>query len=479
MRAPITTTGMTTIIKSVRGGIPMKVFNKNKTGILIAALVFISASISHADGGGDFAVSQRLSQEQTDARVSDGESKAAEIQSPLYDLIETAYENNPGISAARSQWRAAVEKYPQARSLPDPMFGFTWFPSPVETRLGANRGQFKLSQMFPARGKLRLQGDRAGKMADAARLKYEIIVRDVITDLRASYAELRYFQEAIQLTQKNKELVERLLVIAERDYAEGGNTLQDVLRTQSQLAQVSYDLLLLEELRETEVTRINALLNRDPETEIVVSPLPEVLPPEFDLETLYELAQKTRQEILLADIQIELGEIGVGLAGKVGKPNYTVGLVYNTIGESINPSLTESGRDAWGISVGMTLPIWKTRNKAAVKDAHLKLNAASYTKQERINMANSMIKNLFFKIRTSGHLVELYEKTLVPQARKSLELSETWYNSEQASFSEMLEVQAVWLNFELARVRARTDLAQNIAKLEQVLGTSLPEKGGE
>ncbi len=459
----------------------MRFFNRNNAVIPAAALLVLltAASAAVADIGGGNAVSVRLAPQTVETTARPAGDETPGDQSSLYSLIEAAYENNAGISAARAEWQAAVEKFPQAKSLPDPMLGYAYFPSPIETRLGANRGQFKLSQMFPARGKLRLKGDRAAKMADAAQLKYEIAVRDVITDLRTSYAELQYLRKAIQLTQENKKLVERLLAVAERDYAAGGSPLQDVLRSQSQIAQVSYDLLLLEELQETEITKINSLLNRAPETEVSVSELAKAPLPELDIESLYTTAKANRQEILLAEIQKELGEIGIALAKKTGSSNYTVGLMYNTIGDSINPSLRDGGRDAWGVSVGMSLPVWRTRNRAAVKEARFRLNAAADTKQERINMTNSMIKNLFFKIRTSGRLIELYEKTLVPQARKSLELSETWYNSGQASFSEMLEVQAVWLNFELARARARTDLVQNIAKLEQVLGTSLPVMGGK
>lgn len=455
--------------------------NALRRNIVITLAALLPLTFAAAPAAGAEQVSSRLT-EDAGAQTPGAQAFADAVESNLYSLIKTAYENNPGIAAARSEWRAAVERIPQAQSLPDPMLSFTYFPSPIETRLGANRGQFMLSQMFPARGKRRLMGDKAASMADVAELKYEIAVRDVITDLRISYAELQYLQTAIRLTGENKTLVENLLAAAERDYAAGSIPQQDYLRAQSQLAQVSYDLLLLEELRETETTKINSLLNRPPTVEFAVPDPERTTLPDLDLDALYVTAMENRQEILLAGALENVGEIGVGLAKKTSSPNFTVGAVYNLIGEAINPTMTDSGRDAWGINFGATLPIWRTKNRATVNEARFALNSASATKRDRINMTDSMVKNLFFKIRTSGRLVELYENTLLPQARKSLEISETLYASGQSSFSEMLETQAVWLNFELALARARTDLAQNIAKMEQALGASLPvktAKGGE
>lgn len=447
-------------------------------------LIFLTQPVRTlgAEGGGIQKFIFHLATASNEPAVGE-ETGAAPSDSPvgLGGLLEIAFRENPGIKAARARWQAAVEKYPQARSLPDPVFSISYFPSPVETRLGANRNQYRLSQMLPGRGKLKLNGKRVAKAVEMARLKHEIAVRDVLTDLKISYAELQYITEAITLTQQNKTLVERLLQIAEKDYGAGDGkaTLQDTLRIQSQLAQVSYDLVLLEELRRTEETRINSLLNRPPETPNNAFPLSEVAVPELDIEKLYKIAEEHRQEVLLAEVETEMNYLSLGLAKRMSKPDFNVGLVYSAIGEAANPSTRESGRDAWGVMFGFTLPIWFKKNKSAVREVEFRIEASRNTRQDLLNKTNSTIKNLFFRVRNSIRLVELYEKTLIPQARKSLELSETWYEEGQATLAEMLETQAVWLNFELALARARADLVQNLARLEQAVGHPLTLEGGK
>ena len=76
----------------------------------------------------------------------------------LPDLLAYAALNNPGLEAAFHRWKAALERVPQAKSLPDPRFTYRYFIEEVETRVGAQRQRFAIAQTFPWFGKLKLQG---------------------------------------------------------------------------------------------------------------------------------------------------------------------------------------------------------------------------------------------------------------------------------------------------------------------------------
>jgi outer membrane protein TolC len=62
---------------------------------------------------------------------------------------------------------------------------------------------------------------------------------------------------------------------------------------------------------------------------------------------------------------------------------------------------------------------------------------------------------------------------LVPQAAKSMEIAEVWYREGEASFTDFIETQSVWYNFQLALARATADYGINLAKLEQMAGKRL------
>ena len=72
-----------------------------------------------------------------------------EEKARLPDLVAYAYDRNPVIQAAREAWRATAEKYRISVSLPDPQVMVTYFPNPIETRLGPQDWNASISQKFP------------------------------------------------------------------------------------------------------------------------------------------------------------------------------------------------------------------------------------------------------------------------------------------------------------------------------------------
>lgn len=54
----------------------------------------------------------------------------------VQNLIAYAYRNNPSIREVREAWRETVERYCITTGYPDPELKFTYFPEPIETRLG-------------------------------------------------------------------------------------------------------------------------------------------------------------------------------------------------------------------------------------------------------------------------------------------------------------------------------------------------------
>ncbi|WKV13918.1 TolC family protein [Marivirga harenae] len=54
----------------------------------------------------------------------------------LDSFFKIAVENNPKLQAEYKAYEAALQKLPQASSLPDPNLSIGYFVSPVETRVG-------------------------------------------------------------------------------------------------------------------------------------------------------------------------------------------------------------------------------------------------------------------------------------------------------------------------------------------------------
>jgi outer membrane protein TolC len=395
----------------------------------------------------------------------------------LERLIARAFKDNPRLKAARLKWEAAIERYPQITAYEDPILRYSYFIEGVETRVGPQEQRFSISQDIPFPGKLSLKGDIVAREAQIARLEFEKQTRDLIVELKDAYYELLYITKAIEITKQNKELVEHLTKIGTTDYSVDGTTLNDVFKAQSQLAQLSYDLILLTEFKEAEVTRINSILNRPPEA--ALGELKEVgyIPFKYSLAELYKLATANQQELIISDLEVEKSQKAVSLAKLKYLPDFNVGFSYIDVGEAEPSSLgalpDDSGQDAYSIDFGITIPLWFGKNRSRVAEARREYEAAVYRKEDRENETFSAIKTLYFKLQNSARLIRLYQDSLIPQAEQSMETAETWYKEKRGSFSGLLETQSVWLNFNLARRRALSDYYQRIAQLERLVGVSL------
>ncbi|MCZ6726532.1 MAG: hypothetical protein O7A98_04170, partial [Acidobacteria bacterium] len=85
-------------------------------------------------------------------------SLLAGIDEPgLRDLVSEVLERNAGVRAAVAQARAAAQRAPQVRALPDPVASVTAFLATPETRTGPQRLSLGLFQGLPWFGKLALE----------------------------------------------------------------------------------------------------------------------------------------------------------------------------------------------------------------------------------------------------------------------------------------------------------------------------------
>jgi len=392
----------------------------------------------------------------------------------LADLIEYAYAHNPAIVQAREAWRATVENHRVATAYPEPQLMVTWYPEPIETRLGPQDWNARISQNIPFPGKLSKAGELVEADARMARLRLDMAVKQTVLSVRESFHELVYIRQARRITDHNTALLDQIRKITETAHADSRATLTDVVKAQSQRGQLQYDALLLQELEQTEVTRLNGLLNRPPETAIGDLQTVALKPLTTDLDVIYQLVESNQEEILVAQVGVDKGDTKVALARIQNRPDFKVGLFYAGIGEpDVARPPENAGRDAIGIQAGISVPLWFGANKSRVNKAMAEKSAARAEKEVKINMVRTRVRTLYFKTLNAQRIMALYQEDLVPQAARSIELAEVWYREGESSFTDFIETQSVWYNFQLALARARADYGINLARLERLAGKEL------
>ncbi|MDD9301806.1 MAG: TolC family protein [Desulfobacter sp.] len=398
-------------------------------------------------------------------------AKSADIEA----LITAARDRNPSIISARAAWKASIENVRIDSALPDPQFALTWFPAPIETRLGPQDWNAMLSQQIPFPKKLSAKGDITAIGVAVASLKTDKIYRDVVSRVKIAFYELTYIRKAREIAGQNLEILSQFQGIAESAYGQDRTIFADVVKAQAQAGQVRYDLMLLEDLEETQITALNGLLNRAPQARIGILSGGMAFPELPGLDLLFRTAEERQETIAMARQAIQKAERENDLAGYSSYPDFKLGVTWSGIGDpDVNSPPADAGDDAFGIQLGVTIPLWSGKNKGRMIKARSLVREKTAVKDEIINQTRTGIRILYYKTRNAFRQAELYEKDLLPQALRTLELSETWFREGEGSFADVLESQSAIYNFQLSLARAESDIGKNMAQLERLIGGSIP-----
>ncbi|NIM57983.1 MAG: TolC family protein [Candidatus Aminicenantes bacterium] len=390
----------------------------------------------------------------------------------LSELIQEALEQNPQLKAARNEWQAALEVIPQAKSLPDPMLSYTYFGQSIETRLGPQRNKVSLSQKFPFFGKLSLKGEIAESASSIFKELYKTVKADIILKVKIAYFSLYWFDRSIKISQEEKEVLKRLAKIAEKKYETGKANQQDVLKAQLEISRITDRVLLLEQGRIGVVAKLNSLLNRPADS--YLGEAEEFATPELKagLEELYEWAKEARPELRKARYHIEKNEKSLKLAKKNYFPDFKLMFDYIDIGGGTT-NHPEDGRNSWMGSIGINIPLWRNKLKAAEAETAVRLKASQEKYQNIENETLSRINELFFETRTAQEQVELYQYSLLPQAEQSLKASEVGYLAGKVDFLNLLDSERMVLQIKIGYFKAISDRGKSFAQLERVVGKDL------
>jgi cobalt-zinc-cadmium efflux system outer membrane protein len=392
----------------------------------------------------------------------------------LSEYLSQAALHNPELESAFYRWKAALEKIPQVKSLPDPRFTFAYYIENVETRVGPQEARLALFQTFPWFGVLDLREDVAAQEANAARAQYDALKLKIFYDVKNAFYEYAYLAQTLQITREDMELLSYFESVARARYSAGATLYVDVVKTQVQLGRLEDRLKTLQDLRRPIMAKLAASMNLPPDTEF---PWPQTVPVMLlcvtDEELFKELPEYSPQ--LKRFEYLEAREkAGIELAKKEFYPDVTFGIEDIITGPALMPNTPDSGKDAVIASVTVNIPFWWEKRKAAVREGRAKLAAATKGAEALKRSLLSDMELVLYKYRDAQRKIDLYRNTLIPKAEEALGVTLEAFQAGIRSSLDLIDAEKTLLEFELSYIRALADQAQRVAELEWLLGKEIP-----
>jgi len=247
----------------------------------------------------------------------------------------------------------------------------------------------------------------------------------------------------------------------------------DVIRAQVELGKLEDRVQTLQDLRRPLAARLNAALGRDARAALPTPQLPLPAPPELDESKLLADLERTSPRLRAFAHRIEAAKLGVDLADKAYYPDFFVGADYTLVGSANAPGVAGSGDDAFALTLGFDLPIWRSSYNAGARAADAQMRAAHMEHDEARNQLAAELEMAFYEFRDAHRRMQLFQERLIPKGEESVRALDTAYQSGDEGFLDVIDAERVLLEFQLEAARAEADRGKALADIERITGASL------
>ena len=448
----------------------------------------------------------------------------------LTDYLETAVQNNPGLKADFLAYQAALQKIPQAGTIPDPQLDMGFFLKPMDIIDGSRVADFTLMQMFPWFGTRKSAQTEANHMANMAYEKFRETRDNLYLNVYTQWFILCSLQQKLINSQEHKQYLEQLETLSVRKYASptdtspgysvsiptpqsgstattssgmggmkgmgatgnqalsGNNTmssmggsqgnmgsgvsgLSDVLRIQLETAELENNIeRLLSEIK-SEKARFNTLLNRPAESEVEVPDTFEQIPFILDIPSAMERIATQNPMLGMLNEEALAYKAKQEMDKKMSYPMLGVGLQYSLLKKRTAmeiPVTSMNGMDMLMPMLSVSIPIYRNKYKAQQKEGQLRWQSS---REKYANTMNALETELF----QTKHLLDDASRQ-IRLLEKQTKLANTAYNlmvqefvTGKSDLTNVIQVQRQLLDYRLRKAEAIASFNTMVANAQRLI----------
>jgi cobalt-zinc-cadmium efflux system outer membrane protein len=364
----------------------------------------------------------------------------------LQQAVQIALQRNPEILLAQKELAAARGKRMQMEAMSDPLLvfrdeGLAW--GNASDVSGGKEYSLGLEQSFEFPGKraLRREVGRDGEAQAALALEKARLLLGA--RVKKAYYKAVLSRRTLESLDKAVSLLDQFMDSLVIKYQAGSAAYGDVLRAKVEKARLQNQII--EERREGIASRaaLNILLGNKGDdaptlaTDIVFTPLQKELP------VLEEEMRATSPTLKMLASKRRQSEAGLRLARKSGLPDFSLGLYA--------PSLRGG---AWGFSIGLNLPVWRTRQKGEVMEAEAASDQALISLEHVERRMRTRIETAYAGVKAAEEQVKIFEQKLLKDMEDEIRLAVNQYQYGKIEFFNLLDLYRTYAATQLEHLKA-------------------------
>jgi outer membrane protein TolC len=383
----------------------------------------------------------------------------------LAAVEELALSSDPGVQSVRASQQALDELSVAADQLPDPLLKMGLVSLPMDTfNLGQEamtQVQVGLVQKFPRGSSRALRSEQIGLKSQGL----DEMARDkelqVLLAVREQFLEVAKQKRLARINANAINAFADLAEITQQYYATGRVQQQDVLQAAVELAKVEDRATRIAQNEQQARARLAMWIG-----EAAYRDLEETWPPlnsDASVDAIKEnLLVHPRIQALQKNISA--AETGVELAKQKYKPEFALDVTYGGRGGT-NPD-GSSRTDLMTFMVVMDVPIFhKNRQDRVVAAQVAESSAAMFTRDDLLRRMSSEVDFHGSTWLKQQERIELFERSLLPEAEFSSSASLDAYQSSLADLTTLLRTRITEFNLQLEHASLQAEVLKSRARL--------------
>ncbi len=392
----------------------------------------------------------------------------------LQTLIRRALEVNPRIESLKAQLKALEARTRAVQVWMDPVLSIEYSNVPHDSlSLGesAMSGiQFRLAQQIPFPGKNERRRLAAEGQYRVKRWELEETKVQLRSLIKKAYYQLYLIRELKKLTAEHVQLVEELIAAVKARY-EAGKARQFYLSRLENLRDKLVDDLSDFDQKDRElVATLNAAAHQKVTTPVASPNELKPFSPPTSLNRLVALALENRPLLKREKELARAQRLAAEAAGWERWPDITLWAGYRYR----RPAGVDPGTDFVSIGVSVPLPFdYKGRFKARRQQYLAEAQAAEARYLSFLDDIKAGLEASLSAWQRAASKARFYGRSLVPQARETLEATLFAYQTGKADFESLFKAELELLDFERTLLRATVETAIRRAEIEGLVGLEL------
>lgn len=396
----------------------------------------------------------------------------------LSAAVETGLMNNPGLMEIGKRAEAAAAVPSQVGSLPDPMLNLLAANLPVNSfdlkQENMTQMRIGVSQAFPFPGKLKLRKEAAQFEATANVRDHEQARLRLIRDITIEWWRLFYLDRALEIVERNLNLMRGLVEIAGQKYEVGKGLQSDVVLAQLELAKLLEFEIRVKNARRASQARLTALIAMPPSHSIRLPQTVEATLSELAGEReLLAVAEEFSPLLSAQESRVDAAGKRKDLARRDFYPDFALSANYG-LRSGINPVNNQARADfaTFGLSIKIPLYAGSKQLKALEQRRAEEQEKTLGLAQTRLMIQEEIATRLAFYEQYREQVL-LFSTGIIPQAQLTVDAMRAGYLVDEVDFLNLVSAQITLYNYETRYWQVFAEAKQAFAAIEAAVGKEL------